>query len=47
MKKNLFSKVNENNTELYIYGEIHKKDLWDMFLVMMILEQEHLNLKMH
>jgi ATP-dependent Clp protease protease subunit len=30
-EKFVFQKVNENNTELYIYGEIRKKDLWDMF----------------
>lgn len=27
----VFQKADENNTELYIYGEIRKKDLWDMF----------------
>lgn len=31
-EKFAFQKVDETNTELFIYGEIRKKDLWDMFL---------------
>ena len=31
-EKFAFQKVDENDTELFIYGEIRKKDLWDMFL---------------
>lgn len=30
-EKFAFQKVDENNTELFIYGEIRKKDIWDMF----------------
>ena len=30
-EKFAFQKVDENNTELYIYGEIRKKDIWDVF----------------
>jgi ATP-dependent Clp protease protease subunit len=30
-EKFAFQKVDENNTELFIYGEIRKKDIWDVF----------------
>lgn len=30
-EKFAFQKLDENNTELFIYGEIRKKDIWDMF----------------
>lgn len=30
-EKFAFQKVDETNTELFIYGEIRKKDIWDMF----------------
>jgi ATP-dependent Clp protease protease subunit len=30
-EKFAFQKVDENNTELYIYGEVRKKNIWDVF----------------
>lgn len=30
-EKFAFQKADENNTELYIYGEIRKKNIWDVF----------------